>query len=53
MRKIGLLAAVLLIAVLSSAVFAYESDRYNFGDIDFQGATVTVVAHFDNLSAFY
>ncbi|HBG09460.1 MAG TPA: hypothetical protein DDX25_05535 [Firmicutes bacterium] len=51
-KRIGLLAAVLVI-VLSSAVFAYESDRYNFGDIDFQGATVTVVAHFDNLEAFY
>ena len=54
MRRIGLFAVVLLVAVmLSSAVLAYESDRMDFGPIDFQGATVTVVAHFDNLSAFY
>lgn len=54
MRKIGLLTAVLLVAAaISPVVLAYESDRMDFGPIDFQGATVTYVAHFDNLSAFY
>src|SRR5690606_37108964 len=32
---------------------AYTSDRMDFGEIDFKGATVTVVAHFDNLQRFY
>lgn len=37
MRRIGLFAVVLLVAVmLSSAVLAYESDRMDFGPIDFK-----------------
>lgn len=54
MKKIRISLAVLFVVLaLSSLVLAYESDRMDFGPIDFQGATVTVVAHFDNLSAFY
>lgn len=53
-KKIRISLAVLFVVLaLSSLVLAYESDRMDFGPIDFQGATVTVVAHFDNLSAFY
>lgn len=54
MRKTRVvLATFLVLLMVSSAVMAYESDRMDFGPIDFGGATVTFVAHFDNLSAFY
>lgn len=53
MRKIGIvLASVLVLLLASTSLFAYSSDRMDFGDIDFGGATVTVVAHFNNLARF-
>lgn len=48
--KLGLVA--LLLFVLSVGVSAYESDRIDFGEIDFGGATITFVAHFNNLGRF-
>ncbi|NLM39415.1 MAG: extracellular solute-binding protein [Firmicutes bacterium] len=53
MKRLYPVLGLLLVLVLSAGVLAYESDRMDFGDIDFGGATVTVVAHFDNLAAFY
>lgn len=54
MRRLYPVFSLFLVLLLLSAVaYAYESDRMDFGDIDFGGATVTFVAHFDNLAAFY
>ena len=49
-----LLVLVLALSLVSVSALAAEftSDRAAFGDIDFGGATVTVVAHFDNLARF-
>ena len=49
-----LLVLVLALSLASVSALAadYTSDRMAFGDIDFGGATVTVVAHFDNLERF-
>jgi len=44
---------VAILAVAAWGASAYTSDRMDFGEIDFKGATVSVVAHFDNLQAFY
>lgn len=53
MRKISVvLITVLVMALAAAGVHAYTSDRMDFGNIDFGGATVTVVAHFDNLTRF-
>src|SRR5690554_2639563 len=32
---------------------AYNSDRHDFGNVDFGGATVTLVAWFDPMEGFY
>lgn len=52
MHRHTLVLAVLLMLVASTAALAYTSDRMDFGEIDFGGAVVTVVAHFDNLADF-
>ncbi|NLL87670.1 MAG: extracellular solute-binding protein [Firmicutes bacterium] len=47
------LALVVLITVLvPSSVLAYTSDRMDFGEIDFGGATVTFVMHWDGIAQF-
>lgn len=51
MRR-AILACVLCLLLASSTALAYTSDRMDFGDIDFGGETVYVVAHFDNLARF-
>ncbi len=53
MKTFRFALVMLMVLALSSMAFAYESDRMDFGPIDFKGATVTFVAHFDNLEAFY
>lgn len=47
-----LLVLVLMLASVAAQAADFTSDRMAFGDIDFGGATVTVVAHFDNLGRF-
>jgi len=52
-RKLSfLLVAVFMLWSLAAQAYEFESDRMYFGDIDFGGATVTIVAHFDNLVRF-
>lgn len=46
------LTSVLLIAMFASSAFAYVSDRMDFGEIDFGGATVTLVCHHNPLTQF-
>ncbi len=54
MKRLSLALVVTLVLVVSAtSALAYVSDRHDFGEIDFKGATVTFVAHFDNLTAFY
>lgn len=53
MKTFRFALVTLVVLALSNMGFAYESDRMDFGPIDFKGATVTYVAHFDNLEAFY
>lgn len=43
---------VLAALVVGQTAFAYTSDRMDFGDIDFGGATVTFVLHHDHLAPF-
>ncbi len=45
-----LMSLVLLLASVSA--FAYVSDRMDFGDIDFGGATVSFVMHYDAIAQF-
>lgn len=53
MKRCYIALIVLTALVVGQAAFAYTSDRMDFGDIDFGGATVTFVLHHDNLAAFY
>ena len=54
MRKFSkVLLLVLLLALVATPVLAYRSDRYDFGHVDFGGATVTVVGWWDPLEQFY
>src|SRR5690606_3403619 len=55
MLKKSTLAVVLAAALLlfgSVSAFAYVSDRMDFGEIDFGGATVTFLAHQNILAQF-
>ncbi|HHT91826.1 MAG: extracellular solute-binding protein [Bacillota bacterium] len=53
MRKFSYVLVVLLVLVLGAApMLAYVSDRHDFGEIDFQGATVHYIAHFNALARF-
>lgn len=52
MRKKITLLVVLAVMLVSSGVLAYVSDRMDFGEIDFKGATVTYVLHHDHLADF-
>lgn len=48
------IALIVLVALFAGqTASAYVSDRMDFGDIDFGGATVTFVLHHDNLAPFY
>ncbi|MEJ6950132.1 ABC transporter substrate-binding protein [Natronospora cellulosivora (SeqCode)] len=49
-NKVLLLA--LFIVLLSATAFGYTSDRMDFGDVDFGGATVTYVAWWNPLEEF-
>ncbi len=52
-RKIVITMLVSFVLLLVSAgAFAYVSDRMDFGDIDFGGATVTFVMHHDAIAQF-
>ena len=45
MRKFSkVLLLVLLMALFATTAMAYVSDRYDFGHVDFGGATITFVA---------
>ncbi len=43
---------ILMLLLASVSAFAYVSDRMDFGDIDFGGATVTFVMHHDAIAQF-
>ncbi|MFW6047647.1 MAG: hypothetical protein ACOCP4_07685, partial [Candidatus Woesearchaeota archaeon] len=49
-NKVLLLA--LFVVLLSATAFGYTSDRMEFGDVDFGGETVTIVAWWNPLEAF-
>lgn len=52
-RKLSfLLVAVLMLWTLTAQAYEFESDRMYFGDIDFGGATVTIVLHFNSYERF-
>ena len=51
-RTTLVLAVLLTLLVVSTTAFAYTSDRMDFGEIDFGGATVTFVLHHDHLADF-
>lgn len=46
------LLVFVLVLMLASSAFAYTSDRMDFGTIDFKGATVSFVMHWDAISQF-
>ncbi len=46
------MTVLLLLLVASTTALAYVSDRMDFGEIDFGGATVTFVLHHDHLADF-
>ena len=54
MRKsLSLLSASLvLLLVVSGAALGYVSDRMDFGEIDFGGATVSFLMHYDAIAQF-
>lgn len=53
MKNLRALVLVLgMLVIFSSVSFAYTSDRMDFGDIDFGGATVTFLAHQNILAQF-
>ena len=53
LKTVHLVLALALVLAASQLAAAYVSDRMDFGEIDFKGAKVTVLAHFDNLQDFY
>ena len=46
------LASLMLVVLISSCAFAYTSDRMDFGEVDFGGATVTYITHWDAFAQF-
>ena len=50
LKKLALL--VFAMALLSVSAFAYTSDRYDVGNVDFGGATVTIVSWYDPTESF-
>lgn len=53
MRKFSnVLVFVLLLALFATPIMAYTSDRYDFGHVDFGGATITFVAWWNPLEQF-
>jgi len=51
LRKV-LLVMTLVLVLGAPSSFAYVSDRMDFGEIDFGGATVTFVMHHDAIAQF-
>ena len=50
MKRLNLVLTIMLLVMLSTTgAFAYVSDRHDFGEIDFKGATVTFVTHVDSM----
>ncbi|HLV10751.1 MAG TPA: extracellular solute-binding protein [Halanaerobiales bacterium] len=47
------LLLVLLLTLFTTPIMAYNSDRHDFGNVDFGGATVTLVAWYDPMEGFY
>ena len=53
MRKFSnVLVFVLLLSLFATPIMAYTSDRYDFGHVDFGGATITFVAWWNPLEQF-
>ena len=50
--KRTLTLTALVLVLVSVGAFAYESDRMDFGKIDFGGATVSFVMHWDAIGQF-
>ncbi|MFP4016081.1 MAG: ABC transporter substrate-binding protein [Halanaerobiales bacterium] len=46
------LLTILVLALFATPALGYTSDRYDFGNVDFGGATVTVVSWYDPLEGF-
>lgn len=51
-KVLPVLLAGFLVLLTAAGAFAYESDRMDFGDIDFGGATVTFLMHHDAIAQF-
>ncbi len=47
------LLLVCVLVLLSVPAFAYTSDRFDFGNVDFGGETVTLVSWYDPMEGFY
>lgn len=47
-----LIVTILALVLASASAFAYTSDRMDFGDIDFGGATVSFLMHHDAIAQF-
>lgn len=52
LKTVHLALALALVLAVSQIAAGYVSDRMDFGQIDFKGAKVTIVAHFDHLGDF-
>ena len=50
-KRVLVLGAIVL-ALAASGAFAYTSDRMDFGEIDFGGATVSFLMHWDGIAQF-
>lgn len=46
------LSSFFLFVLVVSSTFAYTSDRMDFGEVDFGGATVTYITHWDAFAQF-
>lgn len=51
-RYLTVLLMVICLVISGVSVFAYESDRMDFGNIDFKGETVTIVGHWNEFEKF-
>ncbi len=51
-RVMKLMLVFLSILILTGSIYAYTSDRMNYGNVNFRGATVTLVAWWDPFEAF-
>ena len=50
MKRLNMILTIMLVLVVATAsASAYVSDRHDFGEIDFKGATVTFVTHMDSI----